>query len=97
MMKLHTGQNGTFFTDPIKAGHIFMAFAMCLRGLVGADYLSKAKLLSLIPANFKKTLMCHGETVMSFMEKRMVAAVENDVRMIFCLFDHGGWRFFGRV
>jgi hypothetical protein len=46
---------------------------------------------------FSMTLRGAGVEPLQFMWDRAVAAEENDIKAVFCLFDHGGWRFFGRV
>jgi hypothetical protein len=97
MPKLYNRQNGKFFTDPIKAETITIAFLLCVRGLFDAGYTSMNFMDLIFNRRFKTTLRGADEPVMSFMWKRMQAAQENDVRMIFSIFDSGGWRFFGRV
>jgi hypothetical protein len=97
MIRLYLEQNGKFYTGPIKTAPIDAAFCFCVSKLAKAGYISENPLNRNFDWSFNTTLRCADEAVMSFMWKRMLAAEENDVRMIFSIFDFGGWRFFGRV
>jgi hypothetical protein len=90
--------NGKFFTDPPMKEEIkYEAFANCVFNLQAWGHISSDQLNIVLKEGFKRTFRCADEPLMLFMQKRMDAAEENDVRMIFGILEVRGWRFFGRV
>jgi hypothetical protein len=89
--------NGKFFSDPIKAESIKIAFLLCVRTLEGGGFIKMDFMDLIVNLPFNTALKCADEPLMTFMEKRMDTAAENDIRMIFSIFDIDGWRFFGRA
>jgi hypothetical protein len=94
---IHIRNNGKFFTDPITGNNQMNAFLKCVRELVNSNALQAQHENKIIDRGFRRTLMPADDAVTSFMWDRAVAAEENDVHVIFSLFDIGGWRFFGRI
>lgn len=94
---IHLRENGKFFTEPFRAQTRQNAFLACVRALIERGVIDKAQENSIIDRGFKPALMPADDLMGSFMWDRAVAADENDVHVIFVVYDFGGWRFFGRI
>jgi hypothetical protein len=89
--------NGKFFTAPILAGRAQLAFETLIEELVRQGHIKTPKAERLMARGFKTALRPANQSELQFMWERALAAEENDVHVIFSLYDHEGWRFFGRI
>jgi hypothetical protein len=89
--------NGKFFTGPILAGSAKLAFESLVEQLVKFGHASKDRAVGLKAKGFKPMLRPAGESPLQFMWNRALAAEANNVHVIFSMYDHCGWRFFGRI
>lgn len=89
--------NGKFFTGPILAGTARLAFESLIEELVKRGHAKTSKAEQLMARGFKPMLRLANELPLQFMWNRALAAEENDMHVIFSLYDHAGWRFFGRI
>ena len=84
-------ENGKFFTEPIEAATVQEAFHICMNYLLESGFTHSQE------KSFKRILLNSDECVMSTMWDRAIMEEKNGTYTIFCIYDTGGWRFFGRV
>jgi len=83
---IHERLAGKFYTDPVQASSRQNAFLQVVNEM-GLDP----------GTTFTSTLMPADEEVVSFMWHRAVFLQAEGAYGVFCLYDYGGWRFFGRI
>ena len=84
-------ENGKFFTEPIEATTVQEAFHICMNYLLESGFTNSQE------KSFKRILLDSNECIMSTMWDRAILEEKNGTHTIFCIYDTGGWRFFGRV
>jgi hypothetical protein len=82
---IHERLAGKFYTDPVQANSRQNAFLQVV-GELGVEV-----------EEFIPVLMPADDEVISFMWHRAVLLQAEGAYGVFCLYDYGGWRFFGRI
>jgi hypothetical protein len=89
--------NGKFFTGVFCAKSVNYAFDEFVETLLRNAHIKPEQNDSILQLHFKTTLMPADDAIVSFMWNRALEAEKNDIKIIYTIFDHGGWRFFGRI
>jgi hypothetical protein len=89
--------NGKFFTGVFCAKSATGAFEQFVETLLEMGYITNDHKKMIIKNQFKLTLMTADDAIVSFMWDRAIKAEKNDVKIVYSVFDYGGWRFFGRI
>jgi hypothetical protein len=89
--------NGKFFTGVFCAKSVHDAFDEFVETLLRNGHIKTEQKNSILQLQLKNTLMPADEAIVSFMWNHALVAEKMDTKIIYSIFDHGGWRFFGRI